>query len=123
MLKDDSTFVPYQVSAVTKKTPQNSSIKFDILLPFKIPPGEAVDNEDWFNFFLNTFVVLNPNANVQRVESQMQKFYMEDSKEGRKIISEKYGDIIGSSRYMLQPFTAMHMSTELPPQNGFTSNK
>ncbi len=120
MLKDDSVFVPYQVSAVAKKTPQNSSLKFDILLPFKIDPGEAVDNEDWFNFFLNTFVVLNPNANVAQVERQMQKFYMEDSKEGRKVMSEKYGDIVGDTRYLLQPYTAMHMSTELPSQNGLS---
>jgi putative ABC transport system permease protein len=120
MLKDDSVFVPYRVSAVAKKTPQNSSIKFDMLLPFTIPPGEAIDNEDWFNFFLNTFVVLNPNADVARVEGQMQKFYLEDSKEGRKQVAEKYGDIIGDTRYMLQPYAAMHMSTELPPQNGLS---
>ncbi|MEP7233424.1 MAG: ABC transporter permease [Ginsengibacter sp.] len=118
MLKDDSAFVPYQVSAVTKKTPQNSSIKFDMLLPFTILPGEAVDNEDWFNFFLNTFVVLNPNAKMTQVESQMQKFYMQDSREGRKKMAEQFGDIIGETRYMLQPYIAMHMSTEMPPQNG-----
>ncbi len=120
MLKDDSVFVPYQVSAVAKKTPQNSSIKFDMVLPFIIPPREAVDNEDWFNFFLNTFVVLNPNANVPLVESQMQKFYLQDSKDGRKLMAEKYGDIVGDTRYMLQPYTDMHMSTELPPQNGLS---
>ncbi|MEP7253406.1 MAG: FtsX-like permease family protein, partial [Ginsengibacter sp.] len=118
MLKDDSAFVPYQVSAVAKKTPQNSSIKFNMLLPFTIPPGEAVDNEDWFNFFLNTFVVLNPNAKMQQVESQMQKFYMQDSREGRKLMKEQFGDILGDTRYMLQPYIAMHMSTELPSQNG-----
>ncbi len=103
MLKDNSVFTPYLVSAVAKKTPQNSSIKFDMLLPFKIPPGEAIDNEDWFNFFLNTFVVLNPNSNVQRVESQMQKFYMQDSKEGRKLVTEKYGDVVGSINHCKFP--------------------
>ncbi len=120
MLKDDSVFVPYRVSAVAKKTPQNSSIKFDMLLPFTIPPGEAVDNEDWFNFFLNTLVVLNPNAKMKQVEGHMQKFYIQDSKEGRKEMAEKYGDIVGETRYMLQPYIAMHMSTELPPQNGLS---
>ena len=120
MLKDDSTFAPYQVSAVAKKVPQNSSIKFDMLLPMKIAAGEGIDNEDWFNFFLNTFVVLSPKANVQQVESQMQKFYIEDSKEGVKLVKEKYGDILGSTTYSLQPYTAMHMSTELPAQNGLS---
>jgi putative ABC transport system permease protein len=120
MLKDDSIFAPYQVSAVAKKVPQNSSIKFDMLLPMKIPAGEGIDNEDWFNFFLNTFVVLSPKANVQLVESQMQKFYIQDSKEGVKLVKEKYGDILGSTTYTLQPYTAMHMSTELPAQNGLS---
>src|ERR1700759_5361720 len=32
MLKDDSVFVPHKVTAVTKKCPQNSSIKFEMLL-------------------------------------------------------------------------------------------
>ena len=120
MLKDDSVFVPYKVTAVAKKVPQNSSIKFSILLPLKIPAGEGIDNEDWFNFFLNTFVVLSPKANVQQVETRMQKFYTEDSREGMKAMNEKFGDILGSSSYFLQPFTDMHLSVELPPQNGLS---
>ncbi len=118
MLREDSVFAPYQVTAVTKRAPQNSSIQFDYLLPMKVPAGEGVDKEDWFNFFLNTFVVVNQQANVEQVQSQMQKFYMADSKEAQKEMKEKYGDIVGSSRYMLQQFTDMHMSTELPAQNG-----
>lgn len=118
MLRDDSVFAPYQVTAVAKKLPQNSSIQFDYLLPIKVPAGQGVDKEDWFNFFLNTFVVVNQQANVQQVETQMQKFYIADSKEALKAMKEQYGDIVGSSRYMLQPFTDMHMSTELPAQNG-----
>ena len=35
MLKNDSVFVPHKVTAVAKKCPQNSSIKFDMLLPIK----------------------------------------------------------------------------------------
>ena len=62
MLKDDSVFVPYKVTAVAKRCPQNSSIKFKVLLPIKESEADAQNNENWFNFFLNTFVVLNPNA-------------------------------------------------------------
>lgn len=118
MLKEDSSFVPYQVTAVVKKAPQNSSLQFDMLLPLVIPKGEAADKEAWFNYFLNTFVVLNPNAAAKQVGDQMQRFYMQDSKEALKVMSETYGDIIGTSRYFLQPYTDMHMSTELPAQNG-----
>ena len=41
MIKDDSAFVPYKVTAVAKRCPQNSSIQFDVLLPFKESEADA----------------------------------------------------------------------------------
>ncbi len=120
MLKDDSVFVPYKVTAVAKKVPQNSSIKFDVLLPIKESAEDAQNNENWFNFFLNTFVVLDPNANMQAVETKMQKFYAQDSKDAVKSLMAKYGPMDWGNIYLLQPFLNMHMSTELPPQNGLS---
>ena len=70
---------PYKVTAVAKRCPQNSSIQFDVLLPIKESDADAQNNENWFSFFLNTFVVVNPNANVQTVETQMQRFYKKDA--------------------------------------------
>jgi len=122
MLKDDSVFVPHKVTAVTKKCPQNSSIKFEMLLPIRESKEDALNNENWFNFFLNTFVVLNPHANVQNVESKMQKFYARDSKDAIKSLTEKFGSVVmdWKSEYLLQHFLDMHMSTELPAQNGLS---
>src|SRR5215471_14555748 len=57
MLKDDSVFVPHKVTAIAKKCPQNSSIKLEMLLPIKESGEDAQNSENWFNFFLNTFVV------------------------------------------------------------------
>src|SRR3954470_21675537 len=120
MLKDDSDFTPHKVTAVAKKSPQNSSIKFDMLLPIRESTEDAKNNENWFNFFLNTFVVLNPNANVQAVESKMQKYYAADSKDAVKSLTAKYGPMDWNNEYLLQPFLDMHLSTELPPGNGLT---
>ena len=121
MIKEDSEFVPYSVTAVTKRCPQNSSIKFDVLLPFKESAIDTRDSENWFNFFLNTFVVLNPNADVKTVEKKMQQFYEADSREAVKILTEKYGPMMDrKSVYLLQPFAAMHLSKDLPPQNGLS---
>ena len=120
MMKDDSAFVPYKVTAVAKRSPQNSSIRFEVLLPFKESQADAHNSENWFNFFLNTFVVLNPNVNVQTVQKQMQHFYMADSRQAFTTLREKYGDIGGISKYFLQPYTDMHLSTELPAQNGLS---
>jgi putative ABC transport system permease protein len=118
MLKDNNEFVPYAVAAVAKRCPQNSSIKFDVLLPLVISAADYNQSENWFNFFLNTFVVLDPKAGIASVETKMQRFYEEDSREALKIVTEKYGPIGQKSKYLLQPFAAMHLSKELPPQNG-----
>ncbi len=122
MLKDDSVFVPHKVTAVAKKCPQNSSIKFELLLPIKESKEDAQNNENWFNFFLNTFVVLDPHANVQAVESKMQKFYTADSKDAIRSLTAKFGAMAmdWKSEYLLQPLLDMHTSIELPSQNGLS---
>ncbi len=120
LIKTDSTFIPYGVSAVAKNTPQNSSIQFDMLLPFKESQADAGNNENWFNFFLNTFVVLSPNAKMASVEKSMHDYYVKDASQVFNEIKQKYGldtnTKMGS--YGLQHFADMHMSTELPAQNG-----
>jgi putative ABC transport system permease protein len=120
LLKEDSVFAPYKVTAVAKRVPQNSSIKFEVLLPIKESAEDAQNNENWFNFFLNTFVVLDPHANMQTVGSKMQKFYEADSREAVKSLTAKYGPMDWGNIYFLQPFLDMHMSTELPAQNGLS---
>jgi len=122
MLKDDSVFVPHKVTAIAKKCPQNSSIKFDMLLPIKESKADAINSENWFSFFLNTFVVFNPNANIQAIESKMNKFYNIDTKEALASLRAKFGNDVDDWKtdYLLQPFFDMHMSTELPAQNGLS---
>jgi putative ABC transport system permease protein len=120
MLKDDTVFVPHSVTAISKKCPQNSSIKFDMLLPLMEPKKDASNSENWFNFFLNTFVVLNPNTNIPALEGEMNKFYNTDTKDAIVSLRSKYGDDVDNwkSIYSLQPLLDMHMNTELPAQNG-----
>jgi putative ABC transport system permease protein len=122
MMKDDSEFAPHRVTAIAKKCPQNSSIKFEMLLPIRESKEDASNSENWFNFFLNTFVVLDPHANIQSVASKMNKFYDQDSKDAVKSLTAKFGSEVENwkSEYALQPFLDMHMSTELPAQNGLS---
>ena len=120
MVKDDSVFVPYAITGVAKKSPQNSSIKFDILIPIAESKEDAENGENWFNIFLNTFVVLPPRANVNAVEKKMQKFYDEDTKEAIKSLKTKYGDEVANwvSKPTLQPFLDMHLNKDMPADNG-----
>ena len=122
MLKDDSVFVPHKVTAVAKKTPQNSSIKFEMLLPIKESKEDALNSENWFSAFLNTFVVIDSHTNIQALELKMNRFYNQDSRDAIASLRQKFGDDVDNwkSMYLLQPFLDMHMSTELPAQNGLS---
>jgi putative ABC transport system permease protein len=124
MIKEDSTFVPYQVTAVAKRYPQNSSIQFDVLLPFKVSEADAKDTHNWFNSFLNTFVVLDDKANQQTVEKQMQSFYVSDAKQTFEEMLKIDGvdpNNVSMGTYFLQPFLDMHLSSDLPAQNGLSN--
>jgi putative ABC transport system permease protein len=70
-IKNGNAFEPYLVTAVAKKCPQNSSLKFQVLLPLTVSSNEEQQNDNWFNSFLNTFVILTPNAEVKTVEAKM----------------------------------------------------
>lgn len=120
LVKNNGEFKPYKVTAVAKRSPQNSSIKFDVLLPLIESAEDKVNSENWFNFFLNTFVVLSPRADRQEVEAKIKRFYEADSKEAVKLITERYGPIDFKASYFLQPFAAMHLDKEVPPQNGLS---
>jgi putative ABC transport system permease protein len=122
MMKDEDAFIPYRVTGVAKKCPQNSSIKFEILVPVQESVADAQKSENWFNFFLNTFVVLSPQADVKTLESKMKKFYDEDTKETLRIMIAKYGPEAADWRadYQLQPLLDMHLNKELAATNGLS---
>ena len=118
MVKEDTTFVPYKVTAVAKRCPQNSSLQFDVLLPLKESVEDASNTANWFlGNFLNTFVVLNDKANLQKVENQMQTFFIKDATSTYKMLAKKFGfgaDAKIGATYFLQPYLDMHLSTSLP---------
>jgi putative ABC transport system permease protein len=65
-------------------------IKIQMLLPMKLNLREGRADNQWLNFFLNTFVVLQPGADIKKVEAEFAKVYeakaADQIKEGR----EKY---------------------------------
>ncbi len=115
--KDEGKFVPYIVTGVSKKCPQNSSIKFDVLMSIKVSKEDMANNENWFNFFMNTFVVLTPGADIKAVEAKMKNVYETDAAATIKMVAEKY-DFKDKAVYFLQPFLDMHLSKQLSASNG-----
>jgi len=118
---EDERFEPYTVTGVAQKSPQNSSIKFDILVPMVTNHGEMEESSNWFSVFMNTFVLLEPGANVSLVEKKMNLIYNADAKEAIREMAQKYG-FKDQNQYALQPFTAMHLSADLPGDNGLVDH-
>ena len=110
----DDTFQPFTVAGVTKKSPQNSSIKIDLLMPFH---REKSHDDQWINFYLNTIVKLKPFANPKALEAKFASIYAQEAK-GQLIEAKEKWNFQSTIQYGLQPFVDVHLSTEFRAANG-----
>jgi len=117
-LKVNDTFRVFTVSAITKRSPQNSSIKIKMLLPMKFSQS-LDDDKQWFNSFLNTFLVIKPGADIAAVEKKIQKVFKTESADQAKEMADKYG-FKDKVAYHLQQFAQIHTSTDYPADNGLS---
>jgi len=114
-LKVDDKFQPFRVAAVTRKSPQNSSIKIKMLLAKKV---NHADNQ-WNNFFENTFFVIKPGTNIKQLDAKINKVYLTDAANQIKENADKFGDK-NKRTFSLQPLLEMHTSTDYPADNGLS---
>lgn len=114
---ESNEFEPYTVTGIAKKCPQNSSIKFDFLFPYVVSKEDMANESNWFNFFQNTFVLLQPNANLKKVAATMNRVFQKDAKQAMEEEVKRFGPQ-SKMEYMLQSFTDMHLNKDQPAQNG-----
>ena len=117
-LNTGDKFEPFIVSAITKRSPQNSSIKIQMLVPLKFAQSQFNDDQ-WMNFFLNTFIVLKPNANTKAVEAKFANVFKTEAAEQVREMSEKFG-FNDKVEFGLQPLLRIHLSKDFPSDNGLT---
>ena len=117
-LKIGSKFEAFVVTGVAKDSPQNSSIKLQMVLPMKYAQT-LDDDKHWMNFFLNTFVVLKPGTDAKALETRMANVYEKEAAVEIKEMVEKY-DSKDKTVYHLQPLANMHLSTDYAIGNGLT---
>lgn len=110
----DGGFQEFTISGVIKKSPQNSSIKVELLFPFH---RDKNPDKEWINFYLNTFVTLKPFANPKAVEAKFARIYAHDAKE-QLVAAKKVWNYTSKIQYGLQPILAMHLSPDFKAQNG-----
>jgi len=118
--EDMGKMVPHTVTGVAKNCPQNSSVKFEVLMPLSISSKDAAENMNWFQFFLNTFMVLRPDADPKVVEAKMQKVFEADAGESIKKIQQTYHvKNIGIS-FFLQSLADIHLSRSVSANDGLS---
>ncbi len=114
-IKANDSFQTFVVSAVAANTPLNSSIRFNILMPIERTLHEAW-TQQWTNFFLNSFFVLRPGADIKGVEKKMTTLFEEHTAAQFTEIRKKYPNVY--FHYKLQPFLDMHLDKRYNANNG-----
>jgi putative ABC transport system permease protein len=117
-IKLNDEFENFTVTALAENSPQNSTLKVDILLAFKYYE-KYNSNQGWFGGSLNTFLLLSPRANIKTVESKMQALFDKNTKDKLAKESREQG-VAMKIRLGLQPLTGIHLSTQAGPDNGMT---
>ena len=103
--KNNDKFEPKIVTGIAKKVPQNSSVKFDMLLPF------TDNNTEWLSFYLSTYILLDAKAKYETVAAKLDNVFLARAKDELKIAKEKF-DFKDKVHFGLQPFTAVHLDAD-----------
>ncbi|MDX1587014.1 MAG: ABC transporter permease, partial [Balneolaceae bacterium] len=108
LIKMGSEFEAYTVSGIIENAPKNSSIRYQLLLPFE--KGRQLFSEqaftNWFSVSPETYVLLKSDVSPETVE---QKF---PSMMRQALGQEEYER--SSYSVGLQPLTDIHLNTEMP---------
>jgi ABC-type antimicrobial peptide transport system permease subunit len=87
----------FKVTAVLKDLPQNTDFKFDFLLPWEFLRAKGIENAEWSNLYVQTFVEMEPAANIDAVNRQV------------KDIVDRYSHEDMKLAVFLYPFEKVHL--------------
>lgn len=117
-VREGNEFKDFVVSAVARNAPENSSIKFQLLLPFELyRKTREVGVDDWFSGYLNTFVVLHPQADRASVEAKFADVLHKHAGETLQKLSQQF-DLRAKYIYGLQPLADIHLAQTFKGANG-----
>jgi putative ABC transport system permease protein len=105
-IKLGDSFYDFIVSGIAKDVPPNSSIKFEIIIPFdnvhKYRSERALDH--WFDVFFETYVLLDRPLSASVMEEKLQSVV-------KKNYPERSVDMV---TLHLQPITDIHLNSDIP---------
>jgi len=97
----------YKVTGVIEDVPQNSHLRFDMLISMStVLKGRNIGQDNWGSFNNYTYVVLKPGANAETFNKKLLPMY----DKYMKAIFEQYNVKI---RYEAQPVTSIHLHSKL----------
>src|SRR5215218_7944392 len=100
--------VLYTVSAIAKDPPLESSIQFEMLIPFSNAPyvwEERTRTQAWSNVAVESYFLLKPGVHVADVHAKIASLM-------NPLVAKNYKP--GEYLVRLQPITDMHFNTTLP---------
>lgn len=118
-IKLGDAFENFHITAVTENSPENSTLKANMLLPYKYY-DKFNNNTGWFGGSLTTFLMVASNTDTKTVLAKMQLLFDTNIKE-RLERARKNGGASIKIILGLQPLTAMHLSTEVGPDKGMAT--
>jgi putative ABC transport system permease protein len=120
-LEINHKFEPFVVTGIARKSPQNSSIKFGMILPFKYHEQVAPEN-GWLWLSYSTFFLIDPRASISAIEAQMDKVYTSKAK-AEIDNAAKEGDFNGRFVWGIRPLFKMHLDTEFETDDDLSPSK
>jgi putative ABC transport system permease protein len=115
-LKMNDSFEIFKVTAIAENTPQNSSLRFDILLPIAYA-NRNDQNHGWLGGSVNTFLLLTPTAIKNEVLKKMQAVFDDHAREQIEHAKQEMG-VSAHQELALQPLTDIHLSEKYGTDNG-----
>ncbi|MBO9638543.1 MAG: ABC transporter permease [Siphonobacter aquaeclarae] len=120
----DGKFETFYISGLAAASPMNSSLRFDVLIPFaKSLPTSAEERArsetDWMSSHLNTFVLLHEKASPTQVRAQFLRVFQKYAGEQLAKLRKDYG-MKESVAYDIQPYPEIHLNNRYGMGNGLS---
>ena len=114
----EGNFIPFRISGITKRPPDNSTIFFDVIIPFN-HPASSNKPEDLQSSFVNTFILTSEKIDKKKVEAEISEIYKKYTGNNQQMQS------LIKFKYVLQNLTDMHLSEDFYVNTGLRnwSNK
>ncbi len=105
----NTTYDVYKVTGVIDEVPQNSHIRFDMLISMStfLKQNQIGDSPfNWGNFNYYTYILLNPSTNIPAFNKKLEEVY-------HQFVEPIFKQFNVSMRYDIQNITSIHLNSNL----------